>query len=1082
MIPGAAVTATSGSAKLTTSTDEQGRYALELPEGKWSITVETYGLQSSTREVEQGSTPTTVDWPLQFAQFARAAAPPAAPAQQARNQPARNQQAFQDVQLAAIANPPTVTEPANPTETAAPTDSFLVNGSLSQGLQNPQQPDSMFMGFGPQGGVGPGGAGGNPFGGPEGQNPFGDGGPGGGPGGGRGGGFGGMGGGPGGGRGGGFGGMGGGPGGMRGGPGGPGGFRNLTPEQRAALMERMRNMNPQARNFGNRRRSAQPALRGMATYQVGNSAFDAAPYSFSGQDVGKPAYGTNRFGVMLGGPLKIRRLIDLKQTFFIVNYNGTRNRNTYSAFSNLPTEMERAGNFSLSPTVIYDPRTRQPFPGNIIPTSRLDPIALGLLPYVPLPNRASIQNYQVLTSVPRNSDTLMVRINQGLNAKHRLLGGFNWQRRDNESVALYGFRDESSGGNKTVDFGWMWTISAGKIHNLRFRFSDDHSDLLPFFAFGPNVAGNLGIAGPSDNPTNYGPPNLSFTNYGDLGAGSYTLRRNRSWAITDSFNLIRGTHTFTFGAEYRLLHADSNSDVDARGSFTFSGIATSAYDANGLPIRGTGYDFADFLLGFPQSSSIRYSSTNTYLRSSVVNAWIQDEWRVRSNLSINVGLRYEFFQPYSEKFNHIANLDVAPGFTAAAVVLPDQAGPYSGVFPRALVQSDPNNLSPRIGFAWRPMPSKRLQLRGGYSIFYDGSAYRNIANRLAAQPPFASTATLTTGLDRTLTLEDGFGVDPTKTITNTFAVARDYRVAYAQTWSFAVQQELPHSIVVEGAYVGTKGTGLDILRQPNRADPGSPLTAEERRQISDAVGFTFNTAEGNSIFHAAQLRVSRRLRRGLMVNALYTFSKSIDNASSIGGVGNVVAQNDRDLSAERGLSIFDQRHSLTFMSMISSPFGEGGVWFRDRSLASTLLKQWNLTVNVTARSGNPLTARVLGNQADTAGTGSVGSGRADATGQPITAGEGFFNTNAFTIPAPGTFGNAGRDTIPGPAFITLGASFGRSFQLSERRRLEFRISSDNLLNQVNYTGLSTVVNSLTYGQPLAVGAMRTVTASLRLQF
>ena len=197
-------------------------------------------------------------------------------------------------------------------------------------------------------------------------------------------------------------------------------------------------------------------------------------------------------------------------------------------------------------------------------------------------------------------------------------------------------------------------------------------------------------------------------------------------------------------------------------------------------------------------------------------------------------------------------------------------------------------------------------------------------------------------------------------MTNTFAVARSYLLPYAQTWNFSVQEEFK-GVVVEANYLGTKGTRLDVLRLPNRAAPGSPLTAEERRQIGNAVGFTYDSSEGNSIFHAIQLRVVRRLRRGVSTNVFYTFSKSIDNASSIGGTGNVVAQDDRNLAAERGLSIFDQRHQLTWTSMLNSPFGERSMFLKSNTLGSRILRSWNLSTSVTARSGRPFTARVLGN-------------------------------------------------------------------------------------------------------------------------
>jgi hypothetical protein len=314
-------------------------------------------------------------------------------------------------------------------------------------------------------------------------------------------------------------------------------------------------------------------------------------------------------------------------------------------------------------------------------------------------------------------------------------------------------------------------------------------------------------------------------------------------------------------------------------------------------------------------------------------------------------------------------------------------------------------------------------------------------------------------------------------------VDRGYRIGYAQTWNFSLQQELPRSLVVELGYLGTKGTHLDIQRLPNRAAPGSPLTAEQRRQIGNAVGFTFDSSEGNSVYHAAQVRVTRRFRRGLSANALYTWSKSIDNASTFGGGGNVVAQNDKDLSAERGLSSFDQRHTLNLFYIVGSPIGPNGYLLRHGGWWTRLLSDWNLSGGLTAGSGTPFTARVLGNQANSGGTGSVGSGRAEATGQAVDAGGRFFNPAAFTLPPAARFGNAGRNTIPGPGFVTLNMALGRSFRLGEeRRRLEFRLESQNFTNHVNYSGLATIVNATNYGLPTNTRPMRTVQTTVRYRF
>jgi hypothetical protein len=459
-----------------------------------------------------------------------------------------------------------------------------------------------------------------------------------------------------------------------------------------------------------------------------------------------------------------------------------------------------------------------------------------------------------------------------------------------------------------------------------------------------------------------------------------------------------------------------------------------------------------------------------------------DDWRLRSNLSLNLGLRYEYFTPYHEKYSHIANLDIAPGFTGVAVVVPGSDGPYTGRFPDGLVDPDKNNLSPRIGLAWRPFTKRQFQVRAGYGVYFNGSIYNQFPARLAAQPPFANTASLVTSVDRPLTIENGFAAAPSQTITNTYAVDRNYRVGYAQTWNLAVQQTLRQSLVLELGYLGTKGTRLDIQRLPNRAAPGSPLTAEQRRRIGNAVGFTFDTSDGNSIYHAAQVRVTRRFSRGISFNALYTFAKSIDNASTLGGGAAVVAQNDLDLRAERGLSSFDQRHTLNLSYILTSPVGQAAGPLPGSGWASRLLKDWTLSGGLTAASGTPFTARVLGNQADAGGTGAVGSGRADATGAPVGAGAGFFNFAAFAIPAPGRYGNAGRNTIPGPARISLNAAFGCSFQVGERARLEIRAESQNVTNHVSFTGLATVVNASNYGLATAAQGMRTVSFTTRLRF
>ena len=1125
-IPGAAITAAQGDQKLTVYTDEQGSYVFEnLPPGAWKLETEMFGFQPAELTINMADlTPPPLDLVLKLKTAPRivaaapkveapqpAEAPKAAEAkpEAAKPAPARatarpggaansagragaangtrpgfqplavNQTLQSDIQAALSAPAP---EPVTQEVSQNANESFLVTGSLSRGLQDAQREDFFAMGMGMPGmnpgmnpemqGMGgtPGGQapGGGPGGAPGGGGPgmMGGGGPMGG-GGGMGGGFGGRGGM-----------MGGGPGGRPGGPGGPG--ARGGPGGRPAFADRT--------PFGNRANRARDGLHGGAFFSLRNSALDAKPYSLTGQNILKPSYAQTRFGGTIGGPLNIPHVIKDDKTFFFLNFSLSRSRNPYDSNSTLPSALERAGDFSQSvahgPVTVYDPATRQPFAGNVIPASRINAAARQLLALFPLPNLAGrVQNYEYITSAAQNSLMFSGRLNRSITRKDRLNAGYNIQRSSSANPQLFGFRDTGSGRGQSFNVSWSHTIKAGFFNNLSMTFSRNRNQTTPFFAGGRDWAGDLGIQGTSRDTANFGPPNLSFTNFGGLSDGSWNLMRNQTVGLTDGIVKVWKKHNFSFGGDFRRTQQNSISQQSARGSMAFSGLLTSAFDAQGSPLAGTGFDLADFLLGFPQSSTIRFGNPDTYFRGSTYNFHGQDDWRLRSNLSINAGLRYELVRPVDEKYGRMANLDIAPGFTGVAVVTPGTAGPYTGNFPDALVNTDTNNLSPRIGIAWRPIPNNQLQVRAGYGVYFNGSVMNQAAGRLAQQPPFAKSGTLNTTTQNPLTIQTGFTSSPTDKITNTYAVDRFYRTGYAQTWSFSVQKNLPLSTVLELGYLGTKGTRLDIQRLPNRAPPGSPLTAEERRQIGNATGFTFDSSDGNSIYHAAQARVMRRFRNGLSANALYTFGKSIDNASTFGGGGATVAQDDKNLRAERGLSSFDRRHSLTmFWMFTTSANRRGGSAFFD-TLLGKALKDWTLTGGVNIRSGSPLTAQVLGNRSDQGGTGSIGSGRADATGLPADAGTGFFNLAAFALPPATRYGSAGRNTITGPNSFSMNGSFGRTIRLKESRRsLDIRMEANNILNSVNITRIGTTVNASNYGLALGASSMRSMTANLRLRF
>ena len=780
--------------------------------------------------------------------------------------------------------------------------------------------------------------------------------------------------------------------------------------------------------------------------------------------------------------LNIPKLFKDEKSFIFLNYFATRANNPYDNIATVPSALERGGDFSQSnvrgPVSIFDPLTSMPFAGNKIPASRINAASSGLLSLIPAANQPGVlQNYQIVSQIPNNSDNVSLRLSRTMTKKDRLAGSFSYQRRNGNNLQLFGFKDSSDGSGISSDVTYTRNIATGLISNLRFNFSRNSNEAIPYFANGVDYARKLGIAGTSTDPRNFGPPNLSFTNFGGLNDGSNTRSHSQTASINEGITYAKGKHTRSFGLEYRRVQTNSISDSNARGSYSFSGIGTSGFDALGIPLAASGFDFADFLLGLPQSSSIRFGSSDLYMRNSAYNAFFQDDWRFRSGLSFNFGLRYEYLTPLREKYGRMANLDIAPNFLGVAVVTPNIPGPYTGSFPNGLVNPDKNNLAPRASLAWKPRKGKSTLVRMGFGMYYNGSVYNSAANKMAQQPPFAKTYSVNTSTAQPLSILNGFTLVQSKSITNTFAIDRNYRVGYAQTWNVALQQDLPKSLTLELNYVGTKGTRLDMQRLPNRAAPGSPLTSEQRRLIGNATGFTFDSSDGNSIYHSGTVRVSRRFRRGISANLNYTFSKSIDNASSVGGGGGVVVQDDRNFAAERSVSAFNRPHNLNASWMLSTSGTPGS-----RASRNVWLKDWQLTGGVTLRSGAPFTANVLGNRSDAGGSGAVGSSRADTTGLSIDGGT-FFNLAAFAIP-PGTrYGNSSRNSIVGPTSSSVNASFGRTIRFGDTRRsIDLRAEGNNVFNNVTISSIGTTVNSNNYGLALNAAGMRTMTMNMRFRF
>jgi len=334
-----------------------------------------------------------------------------------------------------------------------------------------------------------------------------------------------------------------------------------------------------------------------------------------------------------------------------------------------------------------------------------------------------------------------------------------------------------------------------------------------------------------------------------------------------------------------------------------------------------------------------------------------------------------------------------------------------------------------------------------------------------------------------LTLENGF---PTATgsrpASNTYAVDPNYRVPYAQTWSAIVEDQIYRNVMLSVAYVGTKGTKLDVLMAPNQAVTGQPALA--------GLQFRYETDGATSIYNGLVVNLRRQFHNGLRLGLNYTYSKSIDDASSIGGASGTVVQDLYNLQAERGLSTFDMRHKALLNWTYELPFGDRRHWLNRGGGLAKVLGDWQLSGNGQIQSGLPFTAQLQGNQSNNAGGGAFFSERPNATGLPVSLPGSeqttlrFFNTEAFAVPPSGEFGNAGRGTITGPGLVNFNASVDRLMTLSREkgRSLDFRVSANNVFNTPNFSGISTVVNSVTFGRVTSVQSMRTLNFSVRLRF
>jgi hypothetical protein len=835
----------------------------------------------------------------------------------------------------------------------------------------------------------------------------------------------------------------------------------------------------QQRAIGNNRVGMGSLFNGQLGFNVNNSALDARTYSITGQNTPK-AINQLTPSVSFGGPLMIPHLFRYNGNFFI-GYQDSRNRTSNTSPGLMPTAAERSGDFSQVlnplglPVTVYDPTTGLPFPNNQIPASRLSPQALALLAYYPQPNflANSRFNYQIPLVSRNDSDAGQVRVNKNIDNKNFLSFSFAMQNSRNINPNLFTFVDHSESTGLNGNVSWRHTFNRQWFGTFGFTFSRSVAQATPYFANLVNVSGKAGITGNDQTPGNYGPPTLSF-NSGIQGLtdGTESAQRNQTGRTSANITWLRRPHNITMGGDFAMLQTNPVSQANPRGTFTFNGTATGQV-VNGVTVAGTGSDFADFLLGIPDTSQIAFGNADKYFRSKSYDAFFVDDWRMSSTFTLNAGLRWEYNSPIVEERGRLVNLDFGPGFSnPSPVVASNPMGPVSGMhYPDSIVHPDKHAVQPRISFAWHPFFGTSTIFRGAYGVAYDTSVYQTIANQMAQQSPLSKSLSVQNSSADPLTLASGFNVSPNVT-TNTFAIDPNFRPGYSQNWLFSVQQNVTASMVLTATYNGIKGTHAVQVFYPNTYPEGivNPCPA-------CLSGYAYMTSNGNSTREAGSLSVRRRFHGGFSTSFLYTYSKSIDDAA-LGGKAQgsaVIAQNWLNLDAERGLSPFDQRHNLMINMQYSTGVGvHGGTLLG--GWRGAIVKGWTIVSQITLGTGmpeNPLYPQTVGV------TGFGNSIRPEYNGQPVyqTNDAAHFNINAFTAPPAGSWGNAGRDSLTGPNQFAMTASMARSFE-----KFDLRFDSTNPINHVTYPSWNPSVLSGQFGFPSSANAMRSITATLRWRF
>lgn len=761
-------------------------------------------------------------------------------------------------------------------------------------------------------------------------------------------------------------------------------------------------------------KSGSSTWRGNAFGFFRDEALDARNYFATV----KPDLSRQQIGGSLGGPTPV------KNAFFFSNYEKVRIREGVTLGTTVPTTAQRGGDFSGLSTVIRDPLTGLPFPGNVIPASRFNAQGAGIVnAFYPDPTNAAatrnfIHNPELVQDLhlgtgrvdwnPRAADSFMARYQ------------IYWDDQVNPNVAGTLPRLAETIIKKNQNLGLQWTkvwnnttvqevrVGWGRIRNA--RLSSDETDWI----------GQLGLTGTTSqtlkNRLTVGPPIVNVTGYTPiLPFTNPFIRIHNNWQY--AYQLVQGvkSHSLRYGAEVRTTKIDLDNTNTPNGNFTFTG-------------RYTGNAIADLLLGFPSQSQRLIGPPVSDLRSWQLAVFVQDEWRVNNRLSLNYGLRYEYMAPSWEENDQW-------GAFVPALGRPVQAGTEG--LRRSIREFSTANFGPRAGLVYDLSGNGSRTVRAGYGLYFasltNATLLANFQNAPISRREIFNAATATPNIS----MSDPFPAALAGTSLSAVGFEPFWNLGRTHRWSADVQQALGANGAVTVGYVGSVSKYLPRAYNINQPVLGAG-TSQSRRPYPLYGDITWNIADGEADYHSLQTKVERRLSGGLSGIVAYTWQKALNNVND-GGAGDTGNQ-DAYARDEFGLAGHNRAHRFTASLIYDSPF------------SNIIAKDWQLASVFTVSSGQPFTPVLT---TDRANIGAFAGQRPNAicNGNLPADERGpdrWFDTSCYPLAAAGTFGNVGRNTLIAPGLQTVDAVLSRYVPLGGARNLQFRWEVFNLLNHTNF--------------------------------